>query len=59
MGISIPEISNWWIYNLAMMFYGPSCLFKTMFYKGDLKATTTSLISIFAEKNLETCNCIG
>lgn len=46
MGISIPEISNWWIYNLAMMFYDPGCLFKTMFYKGDLKATTTSLISI-------------
>lgn len=28
------------------MFYEPGCLFKTMFYKGDLKATMTSLISI-------------
>lgn len=28
------------------MFYEPGCLFKTMFYKDDLKATTTSLISI-------------
>lgn len=46
MGISIPEISNWWIYNLPMMFYEPGRLFKTMFYKGDLKATMASLISI-------------